>query len=475
MQGRHGAIYLIYKIFPAISSLLILAAYTRLLTPEQYGIYSLTILVSAFFNAIMLQWFIRGVGRNLPDCKSNEEVAILLNTSRLMFLIISFFLIFLSLFLHYLSPLRDLIFILYFVGFIAASQAWFDFNLVILNANLKPVAYGAILSIKSFTLCFIGIFVVYMGHGVEGACLSLVGSLFFSSFLFSSTWKNISIRQVDLKVVKKLWEYGSPLIFIFLFEFIVNYSDRFFIRYFMGDHSVGIYSASYDFTQYGIGNILVAFNLATFPLIVRAYSETNKNDFNKKLGNSFLFLIMAITPITLGIISLSENLSDIFIGESFSNYSSQIVSMVSVSMFLIGIKSCYFDYAFQLTKSTRILALIIFISSIINLILNFMLIPIYGYLGATLSTVVSCFFGLIGSIFIGRKLILMPIPPLSDVLKVILSSVLMVVIVGFIEINNVIIETLAKFLVGIIIYTLSLYILNISDIRKYLNNLNSSI
>lgn len=466
MQGRHGVIYLISKLLPATSSLIILAAYTRLLTPEQYGSYSLTILVSAFFNAIFLQWVVRGVGRNLPDCKSENESYVLLNTSRLIFLIISFFLIILGLLAYYIHPSRDAVFIAYFVGLISVSQAWFDFNLVILNAKLKPVAYGILLSIKSVILCFIGIFVVYIGYGVEGACASLIASLFFSSFLFPATWKNISFKFVDLKVLKNLWNYGSPLILIFLFEFIVNYSDRFFISYFMGDDHVGIYSASYDLAQYGIGNILVAFNLATFPLIVRAYAENNKGDFNKLLEKSFLFLFMTITPVTFGVISLSENLTDIFIGKSFSNNSSNIISMMSVAMFLLGIKTCYFDYAFHLKKSTRAQALIVFISAIVNMILNLVLIPMYGFFGATLSTVMSFFVGLLVSIFLGKRIMLMPIPQFLDVTKVILSSIFMVIIIGYIEIDSVYVETLARLFVGVISYIYFLYIFNIVDIKN---------
>lgn len=466
MLGRHGFLYLISKILPAFSSLILLAVLTRLLSPEQYGSYSLTILVAGFVNSVFLQWIVLGLGRYLQECSNEYEKRLLLSTSCVVFLIISAILIAIFFLIDYLGLISNFSIITYLVGFIVISQAWFDLNIKILNTELKPIRYGVILAIKSITSCLFGIILVHIGLGPEGVCMALIFSLLFSSSFEIRHWSNVLLRCFDKNYFKKMWVYGSPLILIYAFNFIVSSSDRFFISYFMGNEALGVYSASYEFTQYSIGNILIVVHLAAFPLLVKAMLTNRESDISEQLKRTFLFLFIVITPLTFGVISISETLAEAFIGESFNKNSAEIIAVVSIAMFFGGMKSYYFDYAFQLSKTTYLQAMTVIISAIVNLVLNYFFIPIYGLFGAAFATVLSCFIGLIFSIILGRRVFPMPLPPGSDVIKIFFISFLMAFVIYHININDKYSELLVKLITAFFIYFIFLIIFNVSNLRN---------
>ncbi|MCO2143149.1 hypothetical protein FA396_08885, partial [Pseudomonas aeruginosa] len=61
MLGKHSLVYFLFKSFPAILTLVGLSVFTRLLSPGEYGVYSLTIIVVGFLNTVFLQWVALGL------------------------------------------------------------------------------------------------------------------------------------------------------------------------------------------------------------------------------------------------------------------------------------------------------------------------------------------------------------------------------------------------------------------------------
>ncbi|MEE1721377.1 oligosaccharide flippase family protein, partial [Pseudomonas aeruginosa] len=85
--------------------------------------------------------------------------------------------------------------------------------------------------------------------GVDGLLLGTLVSLVLATIFFQDAWRGVSWALVDKEQLTRLFAYGAPLTLTFLFAFIVNASDRFFIGAFLGDAAVGVYSVSYDLAQ----------------------------------------------------------------------------------------------------------------------------------------------------------------------------------------------------------------------------------
>ena len=78
-------------------------------------------------------------------------------------------------------------------------------------------------------------------------------------------------------------------------------------------------------------------------------------------------------PLCIFIIYFNDSISSLFIGNQFTRQSSELIPIFSI-IFLWGVKIHHIDYIFQLKEKTCFMY-ILFFGSLINLILNFILIP----------------------------------------------------------------------------------------------------
>ena len=465
MLTKHSFIYLIFKIIPAIISVATISVFTRFMTPEEYGTYSLTILTGGFFCAVSLNWVILGVGRYLPDCKNEHDVNQLIGTSRVI--IIAIFLILLPIFFileHFKSSINTSI-LFYLLAFLVLSQSWYELNLKILNAQLKPIKYGFVLSFKSIVAFLLGLYAVMSDYNASGAIVGLSIALFLAGFLGSKSWKNIQWLCFNKDQVKRLWSYGAPLTVTFLLVFVIDASDRFFIDKILGTKDLGIYSATYDFTQYTIGTLLVVVHLSAFPLIINTYAKGGLASTQKQLQKTFVLVFAILTPACVGLAATAADISNVILGSDFISDSTALMPILSLALFFSCIKSFYFDYAFQLTSSTKIQMFITSVAAITNLILNAILIPIYGLIGAASATAISFFLSLIGSYFYGNRVFEMPSMPWVNVFKVLAAVSIMYFLISNIYFDNFLYQLIIKVLLGGISFLGLLFIMNFIGMR----------
>ena len=468
MLTRHIVIYLMVKLFPALLSLISLMVFTRMLTPGEYGVYSLTILVSGLGNAVLLQWVSLGVSRYLPSAEGAEEVSRLLATARTLSICISIVLILLCVGIWLSGILASFAVIFWVAGFLCAIQAWYDLNLKILNTNLKPVSYGKVLALKSVIIFSLAVSLIYFGFGVEGILLSTIFGLGVASLFSRSLWRGLPWLYIDKKYCRKLFAYGAPLMVTYLLIFIIDASDRFFIERMVGIEAVGIYSAAYEISQYSIGTLTSVVHLAALPLVINAYSENGVASAGDQLKKTFMFIFAVAAPVSAGMAITATEVAHTMIGEVFRVEAIKIIPWVALAMFLNAMKSFYFDYAFQLAKSTKKQMYIVFVSAIVNVVFNYILIGKYGGVGAAISTAIAFFVSLVLSYSMGKQVFHMPSLPFFEMFKVITATVVMVAIVGSITINTPVYSLAVKVAVGGGVYLGLLIILNVSGVRSYM-------
>lgn len=468
MLAKHGIIYLCAKILPAVLSLAMLAIFTRYLTPEQYGVYSLTIMTAGLFNAVCLQWVALSTGRYLPECLNQQERANLLTTARLIVLLISAVLIPLFLLLSFYKFLMDFSILFYLLGFVVLAQSWYDLNLKIWNAQLNPMQYARVLGLKSIIGFILASCAVYTGYGADGAMISLIFSLVIATSLGMKFWKVIPWQSVDKVLLAKLWKYGAPLTGIFLLIFIIDASDRFFIDKMLGTKALGTYSAAYDLTQYSIGTLLSVVHLTAFPLVINAYSKHGLIAAKSQLRKTFVLVFAVLAPVCIGLVLVSDNLAQVLMGSEFVHTATEIIPWVAFALFFSCIKSYYFDYAFQLASSTKTLIVTTGIAAIVNLIFNYLLIPVYGVIGAAVATVLSFLVALIGSVFLGRRLFDMPSLAWREVFKVLLAVGLMALVIKVINIDLPLWDLILQVSLGGFAYLIAILALNIMNCQQWL-------
>lgn len=453
MIVRHTLIYAGVKFFPALASITALMVFTRLMSPSQFGEYSLTVNIASTAVAVFANFLVIGLGRFEPALKTTEEREKLHSTIIITALIISLCLILLVVMLSLSGFLPNLSVDYFFVVFIFFFTTYLALSQRLMNANLKPMKYGASIALKNILLLLLGSIGLLVGYGVTVVLASLAFASLIAALPAVNLWEKITLKNYDLSILKQIWSYGAPLTLLYIFVMIISFSDRIFIDIMLRGSDVGLYSASYDLTQYTLGIIATVIHLAAFPIILKTYEREGSEKARMLLYTTIRILLFMMIPVTVGFISVKDEFATIFLGEAFFSSSSALIPILAFSVFFLSVKSYYFDYTFQLTKTTWFQTIPPFIAASINCILNYIFILKLGIIGAAYATLISCITYLVFTVYLSNKVFKLPLFPWALTIKIALSTLLMWYVLFILKLNlNVISLLIIKVIIGMAVF-----------------------
>lgn len=233
----------------------------------------------------------------------------------------------------------------------------------------------------------------------------------------------ISVKSFDLAVIKKFYKYGIHTLVSSISFWYINLSDRFIMASLIGSYSLGIYTASYQ-----IGTIPRIFSgIITYILLValsKLYDEGKMNEVKNHLSLSLLIFLSLSILFCFGAILFSREILIFLTTNEISISGWKTTVIVSFAHLFLGITTI-FNYSLLLTKKVKLLSTIWSIALVINIGLNFILIPMLGIEGAALATMASYFLIMMIIIHKSRTLLKFEIPTLQ-IFKIILIGFSMI-------------------------------------------------
>lgn len=209
-------------------------------------------------------------------------------------------------------------------------------------------------------------------------------SLIISGCLIRRRFKlvldNLFFKSIPI-LLKKVW----PLAVVFILSAIYFRIDMMMLEVMKGEKAVGIYSASYKLIEF-LSIIPGTVTIAALPGLTADYSA-NIEGFRASFFKTLTVLGIGGVAIGLFLYLFSKQVVLLLYGPLFSDsvLSLNILSGVIFFLFVNG----YLAYVTIATNNDKAVALIIVISTILNVLLNFYLIPRYSHVGAALSTLIS--------------------------------------------------------------------------------------
>ena len=448
------------KIFAGLLNLLVIVMFTRFLNQDEYGRY-LIFISYTFFISSLFYWAHRlSVHRYLNHYKDNYNI--FLKTNLVLFFKITIFIFILNVLIIFLPIDSQLKVFIYLCSMAAFLKSLFDLNQTILNMRFKSLFFSINIFLKSTFFLSISFFLFnYTTLKSESLIFGfLISHLIILLPSFLLIFKNSFNYLYSKKIEKKVISFSLPLVGLFFCDYILTFSDRLFIDYYLGKESVGIYGANYDLIKQLSLFFMIVQGYIMYPRINKAYSDKKQNIFNDLFNyNIKLFLILFI-PLCFFIIYFNNFISTIFLGPNFREFSYQIIPLFSVMFFIWGIKIHHFDYIFQLKEKTKFSFYILFLGSVINIVLNIFMIPIYGFMGALYSTLLAYFFVLITSIIAGNYLIRINFPYLL-LLKILFNLFICFMIL---EKISTIVTPIISIVILFFLYLSILFMLNKKDL-----------
>jgi len=215
------------------------------------------------------------------------------------------------------------------------------------------------------------------------------------SLIISGCWIRrrfrLVLRHLSFKSMPPLLEKVWPLAIVFILSAIYFRIDMMMLEVMKGDKAVGIYSAAYKLIEF-LSIIPGTVTVAALPGLATDYSA-NIEDFRTSFYKTLTVLGIGGAAIGLVLYLFSKQVILLLYGPLFSDsvLSLNILSGVVFFLFVNG----YLAYVTIATNNDRAVALILVISTILNVLFNSYLIPRYSHVGAALSTLLSEIFMLV--------------------------------------------------------------------------------
>jgi len=330
--------------------------------------------------------------------------------------------------------------------------------------SYKKIEYTTLIrdiSEKIVKLILIAIF-LSLGFGLIGITLSYVISALFTSLLLFYFLRKDIFPVFDKRIkakynTKELLLYSLPLIMTGLLTMLQKWADTFILGIYRTASEVGVYNIAFSSAALLVMVPTALMSLFT-PVITNLYGRNKIKEIRKIsivvtkwifMGNMPLFIFLVISPKSL--------LKFVFSTEYASGYSA--LTILAVAYVLLSITHVYVSNLLMV-KKTKLISFLVLMSTLVNIILNILLIPKYGINGAALATLVSSLVfstSIAISAWFAIRLQTLNFSFIKIILAGILSSLIMVYIHKVLP-SNLFFLIVSAFL-SLIIYILILFLL----------------
>ncbi|MDD5569538.1 MAG: polysaccharide biosynthesis C-terminal domain-containing protein [Bacteroidales bacterium] len=206
--------------------------------------------------------------------------------------------------------------------------------------------------------------------------------------------------KFDFSLWKKMMPYALPLLVVGLAGNVNETMDRILLKYLLprniSMHELGIYGACYKISIM-MTIFIQAFRFAAEPFF---FSNSQKENAKNLYADVMKYFVIICSFIFL-VITLYIDIVKYFIGEDYFSGLKIVPILLLANMFL-GI---YFNLSiwYKLTDKTKYGSYLSIFGAVITLVLNFIFIPVYGYMASAWATFLCYFSMMVVSYFIGQK------------------------------------------------------------------------
>ncbi len=382
--AKNTIIISIGTFLPKLAAIITLPIITSQLTKEEYGTYDLFSSFVALLLPIVTLQIQSGLFRFLIDCRDNpEEKKRLISTVYCTLIPICFIsVIVLIVAFHGYPFIFQILFISYVITDIVIT-----FTRQIVRGLSENKLYSLSAIVRSLiNMIFIILLVGLIKEGLNGVLLSFIIATMVSTSIMLikvDVIKNISISFWSRDELKRLLIYSLPMIPNVLSSWVLNVSDRFVIKGFIGIEAVAVYAAANKIPQI-VTSVQGTF---TYAWQENASLTLKDEDVDSYYSSIFdrVFCIMA--GVMALIIGFSPVLFFLLIKGDYSDAYPQM-SILYLSVLFAGL-STFMGGIYIAHKKTLNVGVTTLIAALINILIDLGLIGQIGIYAASISTLVS--------------------------------------------------------------------------------------
>lgn len=384
-----GIFYLLSSAVTTVALNVVLVGFiARTLGVENFGLYSTIISFVGLFQFLsdfgLNRTLLKFGSTNITNAQFSFGNALFLKTILVIptFALVTFF--------GYLAGYRNdeiLIFELFTLTMVLESYGMVFSSIRRILGDFKLVSFFRVLK------AIINLLIVIVALSINNSVLYLAfASVLLNVIIFFISLVNSVLLlkpKLKLELMKDFFKDSTIFSFSDFFVGIYAKISTVLLSFFSSLHSVGIFSAAIKFTN--VANLFP--NQVRFALLPTIYRilENDKvkesKDQKRVFKIIFKYMIIFATPFVISIFLFSDSIIRLIFGIKY-DLSIPLVNLFSLFIYFRFIQAPFNLFYIAMNKHKN---MVVFqaITSVVNLILNLMLIPKYSAFGASIATVVS--------------------------------------------------------------------------------------
>ena len=233
--------------------------------------------------------------------------------------------------------------------------------------------------------------------------------------IFTLIGKEFKLVPPEKKTVLELIHFGKYSSGTNLLSLLFQRADLLMISYFLDPTAVAIFHFANKIINYA-ELPLQALSQVIYPRLAASHLHNNGIELNKTYGNSILWLLAFIIPMTMTVIAFNGTIINLIGSDSYASASTVIIILSIASFFKPWGR--VFGLTLDAVGKPKINFYMLAFSLLVNVLMNWMLIPKYGVNGAALATSSSVIITIIiGQLKIRKTLAINPMQEVINSLK----------------------------------------------------------
>lgn len=389
-----------------------IAAFTRLMSADEFGRYALALSVSMAAHTLLFTWAEAAAFRFLAAARAERRTGEHFATLALIALALGAGVALLSGGALLAAGLRDDIAAI--AGFAAGAAVLRFLVRIMRESDRAALAFGRYAVLETLYLgagfaaavaCLIvfdfGAAAPFVGLALAGATVALIDA--------PRWFAAVSGGAPSLVRAGRYAAYGAPLALALAVDLSVQAMARILLADGAGPGALGAYAAAFGLAR-PLDLVFAGVSAAFAPLLFAAYEDNGAPAAKRVAQNAFVLLAAAAVPACVGLAIVAGPVAALMVGESLRDETAAVLPWLACAGLFSGFTLYYWSEAFQLTRRTGRRALLMLAPGALQLGLTAWLAPTHGAKGAAIAAAAAAVAGFILLALAGRRLLALPAP-----------------------------------------------------------------
>lgn len=389
-----------------------IAAFTRLMSAEEFGRYALALSISMAAHTVLFTWTEAAAFRFFAAARAKRRLADHFATLLAMALALGVAVLAVTGGLLMFAGLRDDIAAISLFAAVAAVLRFL--TRIGRESDRAALAFGryAVLETLYLVVGFavgIALLVVFeLGPAAPFAGLAAAGAL-VAMIDLPHLVRRARGGAISIARSVAYGGYGAPLALALALDLGVQAAARMVLATEAGPAPLGAYAAAFGLAR-ALDIVFMGVSAAFAPLVFAAYEDHGRAAARDAARNGFVLLAAVTVPAGVGLALVAQPVAAFMVGAALRAETAAALPWLALAAVFSGFSLYYWSEAFQLTRRTGQRALLMLLPGAVQLGVTAWLAPGHGAVGAAIAAGAGALVSAALLALAGRRLLPLPLP-----------------------------------------------------------------